>query len=75
MILMGFNDDCLWMIFSWFKGYYNDFKWWFLKKGMMIEWWLNDEWKNAFGKGQFSHNEWKNDLGKGQFSLNEWRKI
>ena len=43
-----------------------------LKKGMMIEWWLNDEWKNAFGKGQFSHNEWKNDLGKGQFSLNEW---
>ena len=25
------------------------------------EWWMNDEWKNDFGKGQFSLNEWLND--------------
>ena len=52
MILMGFNDNCLWMTFSWFKGYYNDLMM-ILKKGMMIE---NDEWLNDFGKGQFSLN-------------------
>ena len=44
-----------------------------LKKGMMIEWWLNDDWKNDFGKGQFSLNEWKMILGKDNSPLmNDW---
>ena len=54
---MIFNGFSMMNVYKWC---FNDLKImdWF-DDDFKKEWWLNDdEWKNDFGKGQFSLNEW-----------------